>query len=458
MFAEKINEPLSIRNGHLFVEDCDCVELTRRFGTPLFVVSENHLRANFRHYQSAFKKHWPEGRVRIMPAIKANPIIAVRRILTEEGGGCDVFGPGELEGALRGGVAGEDISVNGSIKNREVIRRAIDVGARVVLDSPRELELCEEEAASLGKIARVMFRIKPHMKELETESDFAPGFKICYLTQVIKYGIPTSEVLPMGPRAMELPHVEPVGIHIHMGRHSKKLEVWESWVRNCVYLTKEISDLMGGWVPQEMDFGGGFPSASDHDPDVVVKGYPGPSLDEYAQTITSALRDTMKECGLDASGILIEVEPGRGLHCDTGIHLTSVHNVKEETATLPRKWAEVDTSEVFLGVQGVSEEPYFNYVVANKMDQESTHKLDIVGLTCNAEMLVIDASLPETERGDVIALLDTGSYIEPMAANFNALPRPGTVLVSGAQADLIKRPETVDDVFARDIIPARLAG
>ena len=62
-------------------------ELAERFGTPLFVVSENHLVANLREYQEAFTKHWPEGTFRVMAAIKANPNTAVRRILTREGAG-----------------------------------------------------------------------------------------------------------------------------------------------------------------------------------------------------------------------------------------------------------------------------------------------------------------------------------------------------------------------------------
>ena len=92
-----LHYPLSVRNGRLFVEDCDTVELAEKFGTPLFVVSEALLVQNARNYQAAFSKHWPEGRARIMAAIKANPITAVRRILTREGIGCDTFGPGELE-------------------------------------------------------------------------------------------------------------------------------------------------------------------------------------------------------------------------------------------------------------------------------------------------------------------------------------------------------------------------
>ena len=98
---KQISDSLTIRDGHLFIEGCDVPTLAQEFGTPVFVISESHLRSNLRRYKVAFEAHWPEGRVRIMPAIKASPILAVRRVLSDEGCGCDVFGPGELEGALR---------------------------------------------------------------------------------------------------------------------------------------------------------------------------------------------------------------------------------------------------------------------------------------------------------------------------------------------------------------------
>jgi diaminopimelate decarboxylase len=66
--------------------------------------------------------------------------------------------------------------------------------------------------------------------------------------------------------------------------------------------------------------------------------------------------------------------------------------------------------------------------------------------------------LPELDEGDVLAFLDTGAYQDASASNFNALPRPATVLVHGDEAELIKRAETIDDVFGRDTIPARLVG
>ena len=451
-------ESLAVKAGHLFIEDCDTVDLAAKFGTPVFVVSETLLRQKLRAFHSTFSKYWPEGSVRIMPAIKACPVIAVRQVLTQEGAGCDVFGPGELEGALRGGVNPRDISVNGSIKDRNLIQKAVQLGARVVADSPKDIKLCEEVALQAGKRVRVMLRLKPFMAELEEPSDFLPAHQIREVTQSIKYGIPTSEVREILPFITGSSAIDFVGVHMHMGRHSKRLSVWRSLVEAYVEQIKEISVAMGGWLPREVDFGGGIASATDRETRVAVTDYPTPSLEEYAEAITESFRNAMQSAGLATQGIVIEIEPGRALHNETGIHLTQIKNIKQETIHIQRRWAEVDTSEVFLGIAGLpTETPPFDFVIANKADQPASTVSDIVGCTCNAEWLCTQVDVPELEEGDTVAFLNTGAYIEPMAANFNALPRPGVVLVSGDQAELVKRHETVDDVFSRDKVPARLA-
>ena len=57
----------------------------------------------------------------------------------------------------------------------------------------------------------------------------------------------------------------------------------------------------------------------------------------------------------------------------------------------------------------------------------------------------------------MLAFIDTGAYQDANATNFNAMPRPATVLVTGDQAEIVKRAESIEDVFARDVIPERLA-
>jgi len=95
-------------------------------------------------------------------------------------------------------------------------------------------------------------------------------------------------------------------------------------------------------------------------------------------------------------------------------------------------------------------------VVADKADAPATLSADLVGHSCFADQIVLGARLPEVGAGDVVALLETGAYQESSASNFNALPRPASVLVSGDRAKVIKRAETVEDVYARDVVPVRV--
>ena len=453
----QLSRSLSIREGRLFIDDRDVADLAEEFGTPLFIVSEQHLVANLHEYQEAFSGHWPEGPVRIMAAIKANPNTAIRRVLTREGAGCDTFGMGELELALRGGVDPRDLAVNGSIKSRELIGRAIEVGCHVVLDSPIELEYCQEEAERQGKVVPVLLRVKPLLEDLDLPSDFFPDRTIRDMTQTVKYGIPTSEMLPMVPRALKLRNVDLVGVHSHAGRHSKRLEFWDKMVAAQVRMIDLIREAAGGdWTPQIVSFGGGMAAVEDRESRVAVTEYESPSIEDYAEVITDAFRREMTARNFDLNGMLIEVEPGRGLHNETGIHVAKVHVVKHETENINRVWLETDTSEVFLSIGGLNVTPPFDYLFANKADAPLISVADIVGITCNYECLVEQASVPEIESGDILTFLNTGSYIEPYTSNFNALPRPGMVLVNGDSAAWVKRPETQDEVFARDMIPDHL--
>jgi diaminopimelate decarboxylase len=138
----------------LFIEGCGATSLAEKFGTPLYVVSEDQLRRNVRAFQTEFQRGWPDGRVVVMPSIKANHVLALRRILSADGAGCDTFGPGELHAALLTGVPPDLISFNGSSTTAGLLFRAVGAGARITLDSEREVELVIEAAERAGRTAR----------------------------------------------------------------------------------------------------------------------------------------------------------------------------------------------------------------------------------------------------------------------------------------------------------------
>ncbi len=453
-----------MRDGRLWIEGCEVEALAHRFGTPLYVMSEDGLRRRFRRFQRAFGDRWPEGPVHVLPSLKANYTLALRRILSEEGAGADTFGPGELHTALAGGVRPELISVNGSSKDDDLLERALRAGARVTLDSVRELERTRAIARRLGLRARVRFRLRPRYEALTQPSDFVEAeTPVREVAQRYKPGIPTDDLRGPGREALHAPELDVSGVMVHLGRHSTDLEVWRGMVRSFVELVADLSAGWDGWQPREVDLGGGFATPRDPTGRLGARGSarpPGqlaPPIEEYAEALTGTLREEWRRRGLDARGVALEVEPGRSLYADAGIHLTTVRGLKAQREPLDWRWVETDTTEMFL-LDSLVEHNRWTPVVAGRADAPPTQRADLVGISCGFDVVVPEAELPDVAAGDVIALLDTGAYQDATATNFNALPRPATVLVHGAEAEVVKRAETVEDVFRRDQVPARLAG
>jgi diaminopimelate decarboxylase len=487
---------LSVRDGRLFVEDCDATGLVERFGSPIFVTSEHQLRANVRRFRQAFDAAWPDGPVDVLPAFKANTTLATRHILSDEGAGADVYSPQELAGVLGTGVDPGRVSVNGGGKSREHLRHCVAAGVRITVEDVDEIDLVQEVAAEVGTTAHIRFRVKPTVPELWRRTDFSQlTVPIDLGVQVYKSGIPPEYLVDMGHRVFTMPNVELVGVHLHAGRHHPSLWFWRGLMTRYAQLLGELCRAWDGWRPAEIDVGGGMASPRDpHNKELprgefvtTALGYPflvglralgdrlyhaalsrivtaltahstpkaPPTIESYAATIAGTLRTQLHRQGVDTRGIRLQTEPGRALYGDAGVHLARVKVVKRQTRPIPYSWVLVDTTVFFLA-GGVLEHNRHPVVVASRAAAPPTMKADVVGHSCYADQIVLGADLPEVAEGDVIALLETGAYQESSASNFNALPRPATVLVHGADAEIIKLAESRDDVYARDRVPERV--
>lgn len=493
----KGDETLSVRNDHLFVEECDATKLAEEFGTPIYVMSEKQLRANIRHFIAAFQSRWPEGKVKILPAVKANWNLTLRRILTEEGAGCDVYAPGELHAALSSGTEPGFISVNGGGKSPEFLRQCVRAGVRITIDDVDELDLVNEAAIELNMKARIRLRLRPDLPHAWEPTDFA--IEVCPIDigfQVYKNGLPTEHVIEMGKRALKMPNIELMGFHVHLGRQHSKLSVWRHTMERYAILIAKLKEEWGGYEPKEIDVGGGIPTPRDPfrkmhnradnflfpalwafmgfltifgekirykviDATVgLIHKTPNkklvPEIEEYAQVITDTLRKVLTKHKVNIKGLMLQVEPGRSMYGNTGVHLTKVLKTKHQTKPVTWNWVLLDTTYFFMA--GAALEYTMNdFVIANKVGAPNEITADIVGRSCFADRILPEVKIPKLVPGDLIAALDAGAYHEVSASNFNALPRPATILVNGDRADIIRRAETVADVFARDVIPERFA-
>jgi len=456
--ATTLPDCLTLSGDILHVEGCSVPALAERFGTPLNVVSESQLRQNARRIRAAFETAWA-GPVRVLVAIKANNSLALRSLLSQEGFGCDTFGPAELRAALAGGTAPELVSLNGSFKDRELLAQAIEAGVRITIDSAPELSLCEEEARRLGKVAKVRLRIRlwlPHL--MFTSEARGDGIPMGIGFQIAKYGVPSNEVVALGRDAIASQYLELSGIHFHSGRHTTDPGAWEAIAQGYAAELVRLSEAWDGYVPQEVDVGGGLPSSTDpvgrRAPEMRDRPAP-PSIERYAEAIASTLRRSLERAGLDVSATVFEIEPGRSVYGSAAVHVARVLNVKHSTDPFEYRWIGLDTTQLFLG-STVIERAYYPILVANKASQAAVWTVDLVGRTCLIDRIIPGAVVPEVEVGDTVAFVGTGAYDEALSANFNGLPRPATVLVHDDDAEIIRRAETIDDVFARDIIPTRL--
>ncbi len=499
-------------DGKLRLEGCSLRELAEKFGTPLYVISEAQLRSNARRFTQVFSERWKEGTFKLLPAIKANYSLALRAILTEEGCGCDVFSEGELWAALRSGVEPAYISLNGNGKlgrSDALLREAIGKGVKITIDHKDEYPLIESIAKGLGKKALIRFRLRPNFRELSSPTDFTPELIPTELAAyAYKSGIPTEDLIPLGKKALASDAVEVTGAHVHLGRHKRSVEFWKSLVRGSVELLAQLKREWNGWEPGEIDFGGGFPIRRDpmgrsidrtevlstgllsalcwaaskigdgslrfkvmnfalglerkYMTDKIV-GDPradlGPSLEDYADAVLNTLREEMKKRGFTPEGKQIQIEPGRGLYGDAGIHLTRVNFIKRQTDPLAWTWVNVDTTDSFFP-DSVLEHSVFRYMLPDyppgRGETHDTMIADVVGRSCNMDRILADVSVPKAiQPGDLLVLLDTGAYQDASSSNFNALGRPATVLVNGAQAEVIKKGETIEEVFRREVVPER---
>jgi diaminopimelate decarboxylase len=198
--------------------------------------------------------------------------------------------------------------------------------------------------------------------------------------------------------------------------------------------------------------GGGF--AVPRDP--TGRPYPvepviAPTPAEYMAALSHGLSASVASGGMSPAGITLQVEPGRSVYGNAGIHLTSVLNIKHQDRPQPRTWIETDTSEAFLG-DTIIERNSWTVVLADEPDRIERMDAAVTGISCGFDLLVPTKPQPRVVAGETLAVLDTGAYQDATANNFNAMPRPASVLVSGNESRLIRRPETLDDIMARDVV------
>ena len=425
MFGPKSH--LTARDNHLFIEDVDCFSMACELGTPLYVTSEKRLRDNIQAYNRAFPKADKYF------AVKANGNLTVLRIAAQEGLGADVFSPGELFLARLASISADKILYNGNSKSEKDHRMALEAGVRMSVDSREELEQLAKTAMSMEKEAEILFRVNPDVSP-KTHPKIATGLKTA------KFGIPAEQVAMTYKRALDLPGILPVGLHCHIGSQILDTSPFAEAADKMMEIAGDVADI-GGKI-KVIDLGGGL--GIQYHPDV-----PAPTPADLAKAVLPIFEDGCRDLGIAPKLIL---EPGRSIVADTTIMLAGVNVIKR---------AHMNFVAVDAGFNALARpmlyDSYHHVIVANKASSPAEENYTVVGPICETgDILAKDRRLPQLERQDVIAFLDTGAYGFSMASQYTGQPRPAEVLVSGSSAEVTRRAEDASALLAGQRIPNRL--
>lgn len=435
--------------GDMLMEECRAVDIIGEFGSPVYVVSESALRANYRRIRDAFQSRWP-AKVNILYAIKANNNLAVRAILAEEGAGGDCFGEAELYATFLAGADPEKVVMNGSSKSEAEIRRAVELNVRVNVDAEDEIAILRRVAADTGIEARANLRLKIAPEDLDRfGSDYfgiPAGSGVKDFLEHEKWGFSSGRAVELIEELRGTPGVVVDGYNVHMGRLARDPQAYFVSAAELGRTVRRLHEATGFW-PRLLDIGGGW--ARTRDPEARTLELNPHSIEEYAEATCTALMAELE----GASGPLpaLWLEPGRYIVGNAVTLLATVGAVKRDGE---HTWVHVDASTNNL-MRIDTSGSHYHIVAAQDMDRPQSMSSMVVGPTCVHSVLGVDRRLPELKRGEVLAILDAGMYAETASTQFNGVPRPATVLVSGSRLDLIKERETIQDVFHKHRIPER---
>ncbi|MHA1731933.1 MAG: diaminopimelate decarboxylase [Promethearchaeota archaeon] len=421
-------------DGVLHAGEHSVLDLASKFGTPLYLINEEVIRARYRALVSELEKGY--GKVGVHFAMKANSNLAVLGILRSEGAGLDCVSPGEVYLGLKAGFDPGTILYTGNYFSDSELEYAFEKGVMVNLDAISHIKRLAKISRNANRdLPLVSFRVNPEFGAGHHEHVFTAG-------KDVKFGILDDQIVEAYQLALDTGFTR-FGVHMHIG--SGILDV-SKFQRAAEKYLSIIGDLRGklGIKFEFVDFGGGLgiPYHMGEDP---------LPLDEYAGLLTGIFKDKAREYDLGEPKLL--VEPGRYLVCEAGYLVVRVTTVKP---TSSRTFVGVDAGFNVL-VRPTMYGSWHEVVPAKQSPGREGVKVDVVGQICESgDVLGRDRSMPLPAEGDYLAILDAGAYGFSMSSEYNSRPRPPEVLIKGGDSWVVRRGEELADLDRLQEVPPHL--
>ena len=422
--------------GHLTFAGQDTVELAATYGTPAYLMDEDRIRYNCRVYMDAMKEALGEGSYPLF-ASKAACFKRVYEIMAEEGMAIDLVSSGEIYTAVKAGFPMERSFFHGNNKTDEDIAFAMDSGVGYfIVDSHFELDAIQAEAEKRGIVQNVLLRLTPGI-DPHTYEAVATGKVDSKFGVAIETG--QAEVFVVS--AAMCSNVKICGYHCHVGSqvfddegsvYTDAAEIMLKFMAEMnekYFLNADILNMGGGYGVR------------------YVESDPYVDIPANIHKVAAFIKELAEKLNVPMPKILME--PGRSIVADAGMTLYTVGTVKKIPGY--KNYASIDG--------GMTDNPRFalyqsQYTVylANRVNEENTFNCDLVGRCCESGDIIQPAiSMPEPNRGDIVAVCTTGAYNYSMASNYNRIPRPPVVMLSQGKSYVAVKRESFADLLANDV-------
>lgn len=435
----------SYRDGRLFCEDVDLVELAAEVGTPCYVYSRATLELHYDRLTEAFG----ELRPLICYSVKSNSNLSVVKVLADRGSGMDVVSGGELHRARLAGVPMDRVVYAGVGKTDEEIQDALGVSERAVsmcggegiglfnIESEMEFETIGQIAQGLGVVGHAALRINPDV-DPKTHRHTTTG------KMETKFGVDLDRAKEFFRRYGGHPNLKLTGLHIHIGSPVYDTKPYQEAVAKTLGLIDDLA--REGYRIDTLDIGGGL--AADYE-----TGASKPAK-EYASVLVPMLKERVE------NGLKIIMEPGRTISANAGVLLGRVQYVKQGGN---KKFVVCDIGMHTL-IRPVLYDAFHFVWPANvapmhvperreeSPDLPGLDVCDVVGPLCETgDYIALGRKLPPVARGDVVAVFGAGAYGMSLASRYNSHGLAAEVLVEGGRARVVRRRETLEDLVEHEM-------
>lgn len=414
------------------IDGCSVKQLTEDYGSPLFVLSEQKIRQNYRSAKRAFETRYPK--VQFAWSYKTNYINAVCNVFHQEGSWGEVVSRFEYDKALQNGVPGNKIIFNGPDKTEEDLSLAIKNGSPIHIDHLDELYLLNELASKANSKPKVAIRVNMDTGVYPVWDRFGFNYENGQAWDAI------NKIIALG-------NLELTGLHCHIGTYMLSASPYGIAASKMAELALRVKQ-QHNIIIKYIDMGGGFASTNTLKGSYLRGNDTVPSFDDYAEVISTALLNA----GFDNDELpYLYLETGRAMIDDAGYLLGSV--ISNKRLSDGRRATILD-----FGVNLLFTSFWFDHKVSPAQSFGS-HSEDCIlyGPLCmNIDVVRQSISLPLLNKGDQVVVHTVGAYNITQSMQFIAL-RPAVVMIdTNNKPHVIKQKESLDTLQKDEVLPTYL--